>query len=333
LREQLWGPAPALESGHVERRLLLDTRRASRTTPGLEAEIYNGKRGNNPVTMFRDNRLLTTQLVTRVVGKNKADRAVLEAAEAVTSALRGVFHLDPIPHMMRDYSSERDTELRRSGENISAAVANLMASDRPLFQRVSLMVAQVADQRITDITVERSPLGDLMLVLQEGSNSSSDVTPAREMSDGLLRFIAIVTALLTSDRGLDIDPGLSSRDIRAGVLLVIEEIENGLHPSQAGRLLDLIEETASAKDTKILLTTHSPALLNAMTGILNKSIVACYRDEDTGRSRLARLPDLPGYAEALAGGDLGDAVSRGQLVRPADGEQDLTQFRRLIGLD
>lgn len=331
--EKLSGPAPALESGIVEQRALLWTRQPDATSTGLDAEIYNGKRGSNPASQFRDNRLLTTQLAARIDPKNKVDRAVLRAASAVTAALRGVFHLDPVPHLMRGYVSERDTDLRRTGENVSAAVSRLKLDNPEDFARILKAVDEVADQAIQDIAVEASPLGDLMLALHEQAGARPDITPAREMSDGLLRFLAIATALLTSDRGLDIDPGLSTRDVRAGVLLVVEEIENGLHPSQAGRLLDLIRDAATAQATKVLITTHSPALLNAMTGSLNESIVACYRDTETGRSQLTRLTDLSGYAQSLAGGDLGDAVSRGELVRPRRLTRDLTEFNRLVGLD
>lgn len=332
IEERLWGPAPALESGTVEERLLLWTRPPTSTSPGLDAEIYNGKRGMNPASSFRDNRLLTTQLASRISPKNRADRAVLRAAEAVTSALRGIFHLDPVPHLMRGYVSERDTDLRRTGENISAAVSRLMREEPAAFDRILQALNEVADQEVDGIAVEASPLGDLMLALRERAGSDIDITPAREMSDGLLRFLAIATALLTSDRGLDIDPGLSARSVEAGVLLVVEEIENGLHPSQAGRLLGLIREAAKTQATKVLITTHSPALLNAITGSLNQSVVVCYRDPGSGKSQLTRLTELPGYAQALAGGDLGDAVSKGDLVHPRTQSPDLSEFNRLIGL-
>lgn len=330
--ERLWGPAPALGSGHIEDRVLLHTRASNSHTRGLEAEVYNGKRGNNPASVFRDNRLLTTQLAARINPRNRVDRAVLQAADAVTSALGGIFHLDPVPHLMRGYVSERDSDLRRTGENLSAAVSRLMRDNPEDFRRILRALDEVADQRVAGIAVDASSLGDVMLALEERAAQRVDLTPAREMSDGLLRFLAIATALLTSDRGLDVDLGLSQRSVEAGVLLVIEEIENGLHPSQAGRLLELVRDAASTESTKILITTHSPALLNALTGSLNESVVVCYRDAETGRSKLSRLTQLPGYAQALAQGDLGDAVTMGRLVRPDESTPDLGDFNRLLGL-
>jgi predicted ATPase len=316
VHEVLQGPAPAIETGDIKNRYLLQTLPPSRGDAALHAEVHNGKRGPNPVVEFRHSRLLTSQLPLRLAAQNRAERAVVHAAQAVTAALRGVFHLDPVPHLMRDYVPERDSDLRRTGENISAAIARLEKVDPDAFNHILDLVQQVADDLVKGISVTRSALGDVMLALRETSMRHDDLTPAREMSDGLLRFVAIATALLTSNRGLDIDPGLSAGGPPSGVLLVIEELENGLHPSQAGRVLGLIKEVSTDLATQVMLTTHSPALLNAMTGRLNRSVIVCYRDNETGLSRLTRLPELPGYAQAMAAGRLGDVVSQGRLVRP-----------------
>lgn len=330
--ERLTGPAPAVESGDWATRDLMFSMPANRNAAGLEAKVHNGKSGPNPVYIFRDTRLLTAQLPLRLAPNTKADRAVINAAEAVVSALRGVFHLDPVPHLMRSFVPRRDSDLRRTGENLSAAVARLKVEDEVTFKRVADLVRHVADERIEAITTRSSELGDVMLALKEGP-AEFEVTSAREMSDGLLRFIAIATAMLTSNRGLDVDKGLTHRDVPQGITVVIEELENGLHPAQADRVLKLILETSSQLATRVIVTTHSPALLNAMSGKLNRSVLVCYRDEETGHSKLVRLPELPGYASAMASGPIGDVISMGDLVRPAEPAGDFTEFNRLIGIE
>lgn len=333
IEERLRGPGRALESGLVKQCWLLYTQDPTENSAALLAEIHNGKRGLNPLIPFRDTRLLTSQLPLRVAPQNEADAAVIRGAQAVTAALRGVFHLDPVPHLMREYVSERDTELRRTGENISAAIARLRHDDEAAFDRLLQLVQQITDVRIHGIVVTRSELGDVMLALEESLPQHIELTPAREMSDGLLRFVAVATALLTPNRGLDIDPGLSVEDGVRGILLVIEELENGLHPSQAGRVLQLIKEASSDLAKQVMVTTHSPALLNAMTGKLNRSIIVCYRDAETGLSRLSRLTELPGYAEAMTSGELGDVITQGQLMQPEHTEGDFSRFNQLLGID
>jgi predicted ATPase len=332
--ERLWGPAPALESGIVENRWLLYSRPPEDESAGIEAEIHNGKRGVNPVVRFRDNRLLISQLPARLVPQTAADRAVVEGAEAVAAALRGVFHLDPFPQLMRRYVPARDAVLRRTGENLSAAIARLASDDSPTFERLVRLVRDVADKPVAGIRLTTSTLGDVMLALQEGDDPHQ-ITPAREMSDGLLRFLSVATALLMADRGLDIDAGLTSPgdDIASGVLLVIEELENGLHPSQASRVLSLVRQTSERPGVKVAVTTHSPAVLNALPGSRSRNVLVCYRDSETGTSQISRLTDLPGYAGAMAAGRLGEVIAGGDLVRPLAEQTDFAEFNRLLGVE
>ena len=117
------------------------------------------------------------------------------------------------------------------------------------------------------------------------------------------------------------------------MLLVVEELENGLHPSQAGRVLELITSAVDDLEKRVLVTTHSPALLNAVSGELNRSVLVSYRDRQTGLSRLSRLTELRGYAEAMASGRLGDAVTGGRLTQPDTPHVDYSEFNRLLGID
>jgi len=332
VRESLRGPAPALLSGQWRTSDLLKAESAGGNAAAIWGEVHNGKQGVNPSYAFRDSRLLISQLPTHVTSGDKASRQVLRGAAAVISALRGAFHLDPVPHLMRSYVPVRDSGLRRTAENLSASVA-LLSQNENRFAQLNELTRLVADHPVHRLAVAESDLRDVMLTLHE-TESPEGITPAREMSDGLLRFLAIATALLTADRGLDVDSGGGLTDeVRARVLLVIEELENGLHPSMASRLLELIRDTSQQTGAQVLLTTHSPALLNALSGEGNQSVVVCFRDEQTLTSRLVPLVELPGYADAMAEGRVGDLVSQGRLVRPQPSTSDADALWRLLGIE
>ena len=338
MEERLWGPAHHLETRRVLDNVLFETKAGS-SAPGIEVMVHNGKRGVNPSSWVRDNRLVLTQIPAVLAGRNAAERSVLVGVEAVTLALRGVFHLDPVPSLMRDFVPSRDVELRRDGGNLSPALRRLRSADPAAFDRLGLLVRDVADERVLGVDFVSSDLGDVMVILDEQEASRTEKTSAREMSDGLLRFLAVATALLSAQQGLDVDTRPDShRDAgrdestRGGVLIVIEELENGLHPSQARRVLDLVRERATA-GTSVLFTTHSPALLDAAEGPLTDSIVVCHRDRENGRSLLTPLSELPGYAQALAEGTLGRAVTAGRLVDHGDqAPPDYSEFERLLGM-
>jgi hypothetical protein len=80
---------------------LVETREPGAPGTGIEAEIHNGKRGSNASHLFRDSRLIISQVPLAVAGANRAEDSVLDGVNAVLLGLRGVFHLDPVPHLMR----------------------------------------------------------------------------------------------------------------------------------------------------------------------------------------------------------------------------------------
>ncbi|MYZ35723.1 ATP-binding protein [Streptomyces sp. MnatMP-M17] len=323
IEERLSGPTDS--RGH--RPLLV----SGEPSPGLgeiNASWYNGRPGRNPRALFRNTRLLISQTPLRIPGDTDGETDTLFAADAVLTALSSSFHLDPVPHLMRQYVPARDVHLRRTAENLSAAIGGIQRNDPQLFRHLVELLRGLADHDIDRLAVTKSELGDVMLALDEGRLG---LTPAREMSDGMLRFLAIATSLLTGDKGLDLGR-TSMRFPEDSLMLVIEELENGLHPSQASQVLRLVREAATENNTLVLVTTHSPALLSALSGDDHQGVIVCSRDRETGASRLTRLTELDGYARAMSAGPLGDVVANGRLLETRPGKRDYSEFDRLLGI-
>ena len=95
-----------------------------------------------------------------------------------------------------------------------------------------------------------------MVALKEHGPDGDFLIPASTMSDGTLHYLAILATLLIA-READ-TPSRRSRTI------VVEEIENGLFPDQASRILSLLREEATNQRVALITTTHSPALLDAV---------------------------------------------------------------------
>lgn len=120
------------------------------------------------------------------------------------------------------------------------------------------------------------------------------------LSDGTLRVLAIGATLLTAP---------------TGALVIIEEIDNGVHPSRADTLVRQIRAIAAERQLRVLLTSHNPALLDALPDESLADVVCCYRDPDEGDSRLVRLGDMDRYPELVAQGPLGQLMTRKVLDR------------------
>jgi predicted ATPase len=224
--------------------------------------------------------------------------------DSVTKTLQGILVLDPISKNMRDYS-RLSNELLPDASNIAGVLAELPGKEKEYVEsEISRYVAHLPEKDIQKVWAERvGRLGsDAMLYCEEAwvPGEPPVIMDARGMSDGTLRFIAIVTALLTRPEGSQ---------------LVIEEVDAGLHPSRAELLLRMLREIGEKRSIDILVTTHNPALLNALEPEMLPFIIVTHRDPQTGESKLTPLDNLQNLAKLLAGGQIGDLASRGAIEK------------------
>lgn len=298
-------------------RSLLEAETPESDRSDIVARYDNGKQGRNPALPFRSSRLLTTQVATKVPSESEATQRVHRAAALVIEALEAVFVLDPVPSLMRQYVPARDTVLRRQADNLSAAVGALLEQAETR-QQLYELVRSLPEQAVDGISVQPSSLGDVIIALEERQGPRSVPVSARVMSDGMLRFMAFAAALLGAPLATD-EAGAEE----GHTMLVIEEVENGLHPSQAARVVQLVKAESQRRRVRTLATTHSPAILTALDAPDHSGVIVCDRNPGSGGSRLRSLVELPGYARAMAVGSLGDAVTRQRLEGEPGGDAAL----------
>ena len=132
---------------------------------------------------------------------------------------------------------------------------------------------------------------DAMLYCYEDWNPDVPVD-ARGMSDGTLRFAAIVVAMLTA---------------KPHSLLIIEEVDNGLHPSRAKELVKVLKEISHDRNIDVLCTTHNPVLINELGNDMIPFVSYVSRD-DMGNSNIQLLEDKDNLAKLMASGTVGDLM-------------------------
>lgn len=116
--------------------------------------------------------------------------------------------------------------------------------------------------------------------------------PPTRLSDGTIRFVALLATLLA--------PSLPP-------LVCIEEPELGLHPDVMALVADLLIETSAR--TQLIVTTHSDALVSALTAQPD-AVIACERP---GASTMLRRLDPKRLAGWLDSYRLGDLWRMGEL--------------------
>jgi len=310
---------------HGEHQDLLKTDEPRPDSGDIVARWDNRKQGPNPAITFRASQMLTAQVATRLPATSQAGRHVRDIAEQVIEALSSLFMLDPVPHQMREYHPEKDVRLRRNAENLSPVLANLLKDDSTRSVLLN-MIRSLSEAQVLEMNAVASELGDVMVTIQEQIGPAAQPTPARLMSDGTLRFLAIAAALID----LSQFNGEVEKAGGDGRMLVVEEIESGLHPSQVAVLLNQLRESTKS-GVQTVATTHSPAVLNALDGSDHSSVVVCSRN-DSGWSKATRLTDFPDYFEVVGRSPLGTAAVRDQL-RPGNGaSQDGHSLVGVLGL-
>ncbi len=72
---------------------------------------------------------------------------------------------------------------------------------------------------------------------------------------------------------------------------------------------------AKKRKLRVLISSHNPALLDALPSESVPETVFCYRAPKDGSSRLVRLSDVPDYPELIAQGTIGHLMTQGVLER------------------
>lgn len=274
---------------------------------------YNNfaKGGTKPHVTCSDQMAIFTQLTSPAAfdARHKdSQREIPAAARAHVQLLGSMLFLDPLPARMRDYSFPSESTLQQDGANLSAVLWNLWGADSDAVsedvttrrREILEFIHSLPEQDIADLSFLREPRGGVMVKLTETFGGQQREFDASLLSDGTLRVLAVCAALLSASEG---------------DLVVIEEIDNGVHPSRAKHLLSRILAVAERRHLRVLLSTHNPALLDSLPDAAVPDVVFCYRDPVDGTSRLVRLEDLPDYPELLAQGTLGRLVTAGVLER------------------
>lgn len=226
---------------------------------------------------------------------NKRLKSCLRLVRIVMAHLQAPFVFDPNPKRMRNYERVGDSILKRDGSNLSAVLYGLSEGDddqHATLNRLLDGVSQLPDEPFVKFDFTRTDLGDVIFSLRESSGYTVD---ARVLSDGTLRILAILTAFET---------------VSEGSRIVVEEFDNGLHPSRVGVLTEAIAKVAEKRNLKVLVTTHNPATMNFLTREQLEGVVLCTWDAEKGSANLVRLDQLARYDELLERGRLGDLVAR-----------------------
>ena len=199
--------------------------------------------------------------------------------------------LDPDPTILRDYSQTQLAErMGDHGENFAAVVNSIIQDERSKSAYLSWL-RQLTPADVDDVTILRGALEEPLLALKEHGRTF----PAPVLSDGTLRFAAIAAAFFQPDRPR---------------ILILEEIENGIHPTRLRLLLDLLKSQGGERP-QVMATSHSPLIMAWLTDSDYETTFLCKRGQDTGASIIRPLSEIPRFSELTRSHPAGEMFAEG----------------------
>ncbi len=226
---------------------------------------------------------------------------VLQGVKKVVNSLQNIFILAPDPKNMRSYSLLKP-QLNNDAGNIAGVLASLPSEEKESIERIiSRYAGLLPEGDITRVWAEcmgRFNSDAMLYCEEEWIKGQTNIIDARSMSDGILRFLAILVALLTRPEGS---------------LLVIEEIDNGLHPSRSELLIKMVKELGRQRNIDVLATTHNPVLLDKLPPDMISFVEVVHRSPNCGDSRITLLEDINQLPRLLASQSLGKIMTEKKL--------------------
>ena len=206
---------------------------------------------------------------------------------------RDMQFLDVQVEVLRQYSQNPSVKrIGDRGEDFAALVSNLI-SNLDTKEAYLSWLRELVPSEINDVVILEGALGEPLFAIKDGANEFA----APLLSDGTLRFAALTAALFQPD---------------APSALLIEEIENGIHPTRLRLLVELLRSRAAKGESQLFVTTHSPTVLAWLKPEDYDHTFLCVRAED-GSSVIKSVSQVPHFIEAVQRTPFADLFAEGWL--------------------
>lgn len=284
--------------GKEEKVKLFKTEKTDRDNEEIYVKYQGAGTGNVQDILCVRKVSVLAQLSSKLPRNTEYDRECLRCINAVLDNLKNIFVLTPMPSVMRDYERLTDTVLKSDCENISPVLYHL-CQDNEKKKELLKMISSLPENEVLSIEFIKTQLDDVIFGLKEKYMSTSEIVDAKKLSDGTLRCIAIFAAILS---------------MKENGMLVVEEIDNGIHPGRTRVLIENLEKIGRKKKIDIVLTTHNPVLLNGYDRKKLLGVSVVYREQKKGSSKFIPLADIERAPALFASGGLGDAMADDSLI-------------------
>jgi predicted ATPase len=202
--------------------------------------------------------------------------------------------LMPQPSVQRQYSTAgAANRIGDHGENFAALIKTMLRDERRASDYTAWL-KELTPAELDSVDVLPGAAGDWMFALRKGGIDY----PAPILSDGTLRFAAIAAAFFQSE------PPRT---------LLLEEIEDGLHPTRLQLLMELLKSQAGRGVQQVIATTHSPYTIAWLDEEDYRHVFLFTKDEETGATTVTPFSEVPHLIEVARRHPISDLLVQGWL--------------------
>jgi predicted ATPase len=216
----------------------------------------------------------------------------LSDSSNITDMLHSMRFFDWALDAIRQPSPAGQDVLSDNGRNLSS-VLQAICRDGQGKRNLLAWITELTPMDAVDFEFPADPTGKVLATLVEKNGQRITLASA---SDGTLRFLAFLAAFLGPH---------PSR------FYFFEELENGIHPTRLGLLLDLVENQVKNKGIQVVATTHSPQLLGHLSEKSLENAHLVYRLPDEPDARIIRVLDMPHAGDVITMNRLAHLLATG----------------------
>ena len=227
-------------------------------------------------------------------------RRIKDSTLTVVNNLRKIRLSNPIPERMRDFAPLSKT-IAEDASDLAGYLANL---DEELksgtYEAILKYLKPLPDRDIKSIRADKIPMTDkaMLFCTEEWTAGHTQEQSALGMSDGTLRFAGIIAMLITAEDK---------------ALILLEELDKGVHPSRAKDLVKMLKEIGKQKKLDIICTTHNATFVDELGPQMIPFISYIKRNEENGCTDIHLLEENEQLARLMASKSVGDMMTNNDL--------------------
>lgn len=266
---------------------------AGSVTELVKNPLYNKPAKNNFAILKKDNEFVNItnrnqDYHSRSLIYNNPNPNALEEEKYIKALFTSLKVYKPIPeNFIREKQLTEDTFVNEDASNLISFLFNFSQNQRKAFAALERELHQCVSEfeaiGVPAFRMDEVNNNEVALHKIKFFDANEHDYWADEVSEGVLYFLALLSIIKQPD---------------PPKLLMLEEPEKGIHPRRINEVIDYIFELADEKGIQIMLTTHSPMVVDKFSDF-PENIFVFDKEKDQTIVRNLKTYILTGIDEKL----------------------------------